>query len=474
MKKFPEIFVSNQKCAIALLLIFTFSWVPAVDYVLNFDGVTHFVDCGNDASLQITDEITIEAWARYDHVTSDWSRIVSKGKWDGSDFGWMLMYTNSPDGMNTGLLFVLEIDGTIRHLSIPATELAESVWYHLAASFDGEFMRLFVDGTERAVSPSYPGSITETDGPYNVLIGQSTGTFSEPFMGSMDEVRIWKKAISASLINEWKGLEVTDLHPQWVYLQGYWRFNDNINPTGDYSLNNNSGNLMQTGNPPIFVLSDVPLPTELSAFFVTFSGEIPLIIWETQSETNNIGWNIYRGETESALQNNQVLPITSNMIEGAGTTSLPSEYSFYDSHNLSTGNTYFYWIESVSSSGSTEIHGPALLSVAQENEEPETPEITEDYGLFQSFPNPMNISAVNPTTVISFKLQEESFTKLTIHNIKGKLVTTLVNKTIPGDTITNINWDGKDASENTVACGIYFAKMKTKHIVKINKLVIMK
>ena len=48
-------------------------------YSLSFDGQNDYLDCGNDESLDITDEITIEAWVKpFSGFKSDYRNIVSK------------------------------------------------------------------------------------------------------------------------------------------------------------------------------------------------------------------------------------------------------------------------------------------------------------------------------------------------------------------------------------------------------------
>ena len=85
---------------------------------------------------------------------------------------------------------------------------------------------------------------------------------------------------------------------------------------------------------------------------------------------------------------------------------------------------------------------------------------TEDYpnvattiGLQNNYPNPFN-----PTTTISFSLQNNSNVKLSIYNIKGqKVKQLLINQLSAGEH--SVVWDGRDSNGKRVSSGIYFYKL---------------
>ncbi|MCD4818463.1 MAG: T9SS type A sorting domain-containing protein, partial [Candidatus Cloacimonetes bacterium] len=89
--------------------------------------------------------------------------------------------------------------------------------------------------------------------------------------------------------------------------------------------------------------------------------------------------------------------------------------------------------------------------------------------LEQNYPNPFN-----PTTNILFSTTESTEnTELSIYNIKGQKVKTLVNdKLETGDH--SIVWDGKDDSSKQVSSGIYFYKMKSGKYTATKKMILMK
>ncbi|GAG36629.1 unnamed protein product, partial [marine sediment metagenome] len=58
-----------------------------------FDGVNDYVDCGNDASLNIIEAITVGAWVKPNNVLSgNWPRIISKGENAAENVGGYALY----------------------------------------------------------------------------------------------------------------------------------------------------------------------------------------------------------------------------------------------------------------------------------------------------------------------------------------------------------------------------------------------
>ena len=80
-----------------------------------------------------------------------------------------------------------------------------------------------------------------------------------------------------------------------------------------------------------------------------------------------------------------------------------------------------------------------------------TPELIK---LHKNFPNPFN-----PTTVISFSIPEESKVDLSIYNIKGQKVKSLVKESFESGNHSVI-WDGNDDTDKSVSSGVYFYKLK--------------
>lgn len=96
------------------------------------------------------------------------------------------------------------------------------------------------------------------------------------------------------------------------------------------------------------------------------------------------------------------------------------------------------------------------------------PVIPETYSLFQNYPNPFN-----PTTEIKYALPKDCRVKLTIYNILGQRVITLVNeRQTVGYKI--VHWDSRSQSGNEVTSGIYFYRLQAGDFVETRKMILLK
>jgi len=216
-----------------------------------------------------------------------------------------------------------------------------------------------------------------------------------------------------------------------------------------------------------FVVSDLdePLPVELSSFNAIYSGRSTLLNWSTQSETDNVGWNIYRSETDSFIDG---LLITEEMIDGAGTTAEPTDYSYSDQFAAQENSTYYYWLQSTSLTGTTELYGPIAVDIKEQPDNP-TPPSNIIAGLHQNYPNPFN-----PETNIVFAVEEPGNAELKVYNVKGQEVVTLYCNHADADEYVTVKWDGKDYNQNDVASGVYTYILKTTKNEYTKRMILLK
>lgn len=98
------------------------------------------------------------------------------------------------------------------------------------------------------------------------------------------------------------------------------------------------------------------------------------------------------------------------------------------------------------------------------------PQSTPAFSLEQNFPNPFN-----PTTTIRYSISQPGRVKLTIYNVAGQLVRTLVDEhQMPRTEGYTVPWDGKDDSGKKLASGIYFCRLSIKGSFKTTKLVLLR
>ena len=115
--------------------------------------------------------------------------------------------------------------GSWHEITAPTGTLVLDAWQHVAATYDGATMRLYVDGEEVA-SGAVPFSIA--DATAALWIGNSERNPARTFPGAIDEVRIWNRARSAAAIQMTMDEELGDPYTASADsgLVGYWRFDE--------------------------------------------------------------------------------------------------------------------------------------------------------------------------------------------------------------------------------------------------------
>ena len=98
----------------------------------------------------------------------------------------------------------------------------------------------------------------------------------------------------------------------------------------------------------------------------------------------------------------------------------------------------------------------------------DTNQLPYSFKLYPNFPNPFN-----PFTIITYDLAKDSFVKIEIFDMKGRLVNSLVNK-IQNSGKHFITWEGNDFSGVNVSAGIYIYKLKAEKNIFSRKMVFMK
>ncbi len=209
---------------------------------------------------------------------------------------------------------------------------------------------------------------------------------------------------------------------------------------------------------------NVTLPVTLSSFTASFtSNELVNLQWTTQSESNIFGFNVYRSEDTNIAN---ALRVNPRIIEGTN-TSVQHSYTFSDSE-FEANTQYYYWLESSEMDNSNNFFGPVSVLTQGENDDVDTHVVTSITGIDKAYPNPFS-----PNTEIAYKVRENSNVKISIYNLKGQLVKSLVNENKESGSHV-IGWDGKDKQGKNCPSGIYFAKMETGIVNSYHKLILMK
>ena len=207
-------------------------------------------------------------------------------------------------------------------------------------------------------------------------------------------------------------------------------------------------------------LGDATLPVELSSFTATLTASnYVTLAWTTQSESNLLGYRVYRTENQNFAEARMITPI---MIPATNTSTV-CNYSCVD-HEVVANNTYWYWLESVELAGE-ELHGP--ISVLVTDGEPGTPVLPETTEISNIYPNPFRAGGTASMDV-SVKSGEKA--NVNIYNARGQVVRN-VNLS---EGFHQLNWDGTDSKGNLCASGTYFYRISSPSGNQTRKLVLIK
>ncbi len=150
---------------------------------LAFDGKDDYVDCSNDASLDITDKVTIAVWVKTnDAGNRQYNPYITKG-----DHSYAIKHHIS----NSIEFCIFDRDWHIVHFPVDGS--FNNVWHHLAGTYDGTNLKLYIDGTLE-VTTAYTGSIANSV--FSVNIGRNTQETGRFYKGAIDDVRIYNRALT--------------------------------------------------------------------------------------------------------------------------------------------------------------------------------------------------------------------------------------------------------------------------------------
>jgi hypothetical protein len=130
--------------------------------------------------------MTLEAWVYPTTVPNSWRDVVYKG-----DDNYYLMVTSQPGSRPAA-------GGTFAGVNANAfgAKLAANTWSHLAATYDGVTVRLYVNGVQ-AGSKAQTGAISTSANPLQI---GGDALYGQYFSGRIDEVRVYRVALSQAEI----------------------------------------------------------------------------------------------------------------------------------------------------------------------------------------------------------------------------------------------------------------------------------
>ena len=179
------------------------------NHSMNFNGSTAWIKVATANNLPFTSQYSVSAWVKA--VSQQTAKIIEKGDWDGLGLG--QDYWN---GWQTSVAFS---DGTSAVLNWSGGRPVLNQWYHIAGTYDGATLKLYVDGALKNFTTV--SKTIRTNGRF-ISIGSDAGA-QKFFHGWLDEVSIWNTALTQTQITTGRTIGFTGSEPG---VKGYWKFNE--------------------------------------------------------------------------------------------------------------------------------------------------------------------------------------------------------------------------------------------------------
>lgn len=211
----------------------------------------------------------------------------------------------------------------------------------------------------------------------------------------------------------------------------------------------------------------VAVAVELVSFTGRFeeNGNVALQ-WMVASETNNYGWEVYRGFDGLDLTNFEKI----DMVRGAGTSNETLIYTFVDRAVPKSATKISYYLRQIDLTGTPQGDTKPITLIA--------PTAVEDEGglalptrftVSQNRPNPFN-----PQTTIEYALPEDANVTIVIYDAMGQEVVRLANGVHRPAGRYSVVWDSLDAAGQPVASGTYLYRIDTGKERGVKKMLLVR
>lgn len=195
----------------------------------------------------------------------------------------------------------------------------------------------------------------------------------------------------------------------------------------------------------IGTLCNGPLPVELSLFTATLNKNEINLLWKTETEVDNYGFEI-----ERMIDNKEWNQIT--FVPGNGNSNSPKEYSFSDEDLFAGGSKFEYRLKQLDNDGSFEYSDVVEVEV-----------VPDQYELSQNYPNPFN-----PSTTIQFSLPRQTQLKINLYNMLGEQVATIT------EGMYESGYHRVTFNANNLPSGTYVYRLESSEFLQVKKMILLK
>ncbi len=211
--------------------------------------------------------------------------------------------------------------------------------------------------------------------------------------------------------------------------------------------------------PEYFVVYDSSAPlmpiTGSPAGGITINTNAPIITWVMPAQNSGLLYNLEISES-SDMDNPTLIE---NLTQ-----------PLFNSYGLESNKTYYWRVRSKTLQNNySNYSNIASFEITDNVTSVEEKDIVPDnYFMSQNYPNPFN-----PSTTIKFGLPNSGNVKLSIYNMLGQEIKTLVNNSLNAGTYSII-WDGTNNNGIKVTSGAYLYRINANNYIETKKLVLIK
>ncbi len=195
---------------------------------INFDGNNDFIITDINEELNAVSEFTYETWIKVDEW-KNWAKVMGKE-----------IKSIIELGDSNGEIYLQVRNGGNTH-GYSTSAVYKGVWTHIAMVFNGngatneDKLKLYLNGQEKTLqySADIPEKTIDIDFPFAIA---SRYNGQDMFNGSMDDIRVWTKAIDGATIKEWYNKSLESTHPDFANLI----LNYDMETVNDYIIDDKS------------------------------------------------------------------------------------------------------------------------------------------------------------------------------------------------------------------------------------------
>ena len=480
-----------RKVALLFLFIFVINiylFAQGNNYALEFNDEDYVELPSNLKNLSISGAFTITVWIN----TNTWGsyRMFFQDGYSqtGNHHDVCSFYLGATPHHNEIFICIHTTDGRYYNDHVRIDDFGNNKWSAFAYIYDGSEIRVYYDGN-LVFSEAWTGNLI--DGNANMCIGYRE--WENPFIGFVDELRIWNIALTVEGLRE-------SLHRcvagDEEGLVGYWRFDEgSAIAAGDSSINNNDGILFG----PEWVVSTAPVGfganhTEIvsSGGSFDFLGTGIGLDFIEKTGTDTIVATVIENESCGTKPTN-IKHVTPKFWVvrkyGNGTFTANLTFTLGDGavrwqdlaniDNLKLLYREYYsdsdWVIAASASSATSnsvtfegVTSFGQFTIGTMGDLPLPVELGEDnvprgYRLFQNRPNPFN-----PATTISYTIPKFEFVTLKVYDARGREIDTLVEE------FQNPGTHSAYYNAQMLRSGVYLCRIKAGQFVEAMRMIVTK